>query len=231
MLQLLRPQASALLNQAVGVLARPLGRADVASRAIVSVAGSFLRVSSCMRTFWASTSSRAEDHEWSPLGATRASLVTWAPWPKGTKAHLWARIRVACLGHGFKILILAFLATVLGLDTLDEPSVLRASITCGVTVRPFSQGTLAINRARRGVVTGGGVAGLVAVRAWFATMRGLMSDGVRALNHTIAARCGALSKLRPMALAILCAAVLIASEITGLTIRVRALLATVLGSH
>ena len=75
------------------------------------------------------------------------------------------------------------------------------------------------------------MAGLVAVRAWFATMRSLMSDGVRALSHTIAASCGARSKFRPVALAILCAAVLIASEIPGLAIRVRALLATELGRH
>jgi len=75
------------------------------------------------------------------------------------------------------------------------------------------------------------VAGLVAVRAWFATMCSLMSDGVRALNHSIAASCGALPKFRPVALAILCATVLIASEIPGLAIRVWALLATKLGRH
>jgi len=184
-----------------------------------------------MRTFWASTSSRAEDHEWSLLLATRAIRITGAPWPKRTKAHLWASLSVACLGHRFKILIITCLAAVLGLDALDEPSLLHASTACVRTLGPFSQGTLAINRARRGAVTGGGVAGLVAVRARPATMRSLMSDGVRALSHTIAASCRARPKFRPVALAILCAAVLIASEIPGLAIRVRALLATELGRH
>jgi len=230
-LQLLQPQASALLNQAVGILARLYRRADVAIWAIVGVAVSFLNSSSFMRAFWASTSSRAEDHECSLLLATRAICITFSPWPEGTEAHLWARLSVASLGHSFKILVLALLAAVLGLDTLDEPSLLHASTACIRTLGPVSQGTLAINRARRSVVTSSGVAGLVAVRAWFATIRGLVSDGVLALSHTIAASCGARPKFRPVALAILCATVLIASEIPGLAICVWALLATELGRH
>lgn len=73
--------------------------------------------------------------------------------------------------------------------------------------------------------------GLVTIWAGCATISFLVCDCVGALGHSVAASCGARAELRPGALAILGAAMLIARQLPNFAMSVSTLLATVLCLH
>jgi len=120
---------SSPLNQAVGILAGLHWWADVTIWAIMFVARSLVDITTGVGAFWATTSSRAEDHKGALLGASRAISITSTPRAESAEAHLRACISVALPSDLLELSILTVLATVLGRDIVDEPSRLDTSTT------------------------------------------------------------------------------------------------------
>lgn len=203
--------------------------ADVAFWAIVHVAVGFVNIASRMCALWASACRGAEDHIGTRLLATGAICVAGAIRSKASDAHLSARLSVALTSHWSESGHLALLATILCSDEVHVPGRLLASSTCCSACAIIAQHALAINRAGSGAIACCSVAGLVAIGAGPATVGLLVGDGVGALSHTVAARGGAGTKLRPGALAVLGAAMLVAGLRLDLIVRVRALFATMQG--
>jgi len=179
-----------------------------------------------MIALWTSARSRTEHLEDARLGATRARCIAWSPRGESTKAHLWAVVRVALLGHLFKLSVLAVLASILGLHGLDEPCSLHTTTTLLAAARPLRKVTTAVHRARGCVIARLGVACSVAVWAVLATKSCRLVDDVMALLDTVATSGGALAELCPMTDAILWAAVVVARHLVDLTILVFALCST-----
>lgn len=120
---------SSPLNQAVGILAGLRWWADVTFWAIMFVARFLVDITTGVGAFWATTRSRAEDHVGALLGASRAISITSTPRAESAEAHLSACMSVALPSDLLVLCILTVLATILGLDMLDEPSRLDTSTT------------------------------------------------------------------------------------------------------
>lgn len=120
---------SSPLNQAVGILASLRWWADVTFCAIMFVARFRVDITTGVGAFWATTRSRAEDHVGAILSASRANFITSTPRAESAKAHLRACMSVALPSDLLVLCILTVLATILGLDMLDEPSRLDTSTT------------------------------------------------------------------------------------------------------
>lgn len=120
---------SSPLNQAVGILAGLRWWANVTFCAIMFVARCLFDITSGVGAFWATTRSRAEDHEGALLGASRALSITSTPRAESAEAHLRACMSVALPSDLLVLCILTVLATILGLDMLDEPGRLETSTT------------------------------------------------------------------------------------------------------
>jgi len=179
-----------------------------------------------VRALWASTRSGTENLESAALVTARARRITFSPRGESAKAHLWAVLGVALLGHLFKLSMRAVLASILGLHGLDEPCSLHTTTTLLAAARPLGKVTTAVHRARGGVRACLGVACLVAMGAFLATMFCMLCDVVDALHNTIATRGGAIAELCPMTFAILWAAFIVAGLFVDLTIFVWALRST-----
>jgi len=158
------------------------------------VARSLVDITTGVGAFWATTSSRAEDHKGALLGASRAISITSTPRAESAEAHLRACISVALPSDLLELSILTVLATVLGLDVLDEPSRLDTSTTIITALLPLSHATTAINRTRRGAVACCCVRCLVAVWARLTTESFLVGDGESAPSHAVATSGGALTE-------------------------------------
>lgn len=118
---------SSPLNQAVGILAGLCWWADVTIGAIMCVAICLVDITTGVGAFWATTRSRAEDHVGALLGASRAISITGTIRPESAEAHLRACLSVALPSDLLVLCILTVLATILGLDSLDEPGRLDTS--------------------------------------------------------------------------------------------------------